>query len=271
MSTTESQTATQANSQPTATPKLETRELTKVFKTRTGDEVIAVEKVNLELHANELVCLVGASGCGKSTLLNIMAGLLDPSEGEVRVDGHPVLGPGPDRGMVFQSYTLYPWMSVADNIGFGLRIRGLSAAEQKERVQHFLQVVKLEKFARAYPKELSGGMKQRVAIARALANEPEVVLMDEPFGALDAQTKAEMQLFLLQLWEQTHTTFFMITHDVEEAVFLSRRVYVMDTNPGRIGAMIDIDLPDKRDPEIKFDQSFLTEKRKVFEALTHSH
>ena len=162
-------------------------------------------------------------------------------------------------------------MTVARNVGFGLRMRGLGAAEQRERVEHFLEVVKLTKFANAYPKELSGGMKQRVAIARALANEPEVVLMDEPFGALDAQTKAEMQLFLLQLWRETHTTFFMITHDIEEAVFLSRRVYVMANNPGRISSIIDIDLPDDRTSDIKFEPSFLTEKRKVFEALSEVH
>ena len=197
-------------------PKLEVREICKSYSNR-GKELVVLEKINFQLDPREFVCLVGVSGCGKSTLLNIVAGLTTPSAGQVLVDGQAVTGrPGSDRGMVFQGYTLYPWLTVSQNIAFGLQLRKMSKAEQRERVAYYLNVVSLTQFAKAYPKQLSGGMKQRVAIARALANEPEVLLMDEPFGALDAQTKEQMQQFLLELWEQTHTTVLMITHDPDE-------------------------------------------------------
>jgi len=249
-------------------PKLEVRGITKVFGQRgQSDGHLALENINLHLQPNELACLIGSSGCGKSTLLNIMAGLLPATDGEILVDGHPVLGPGPDRGMIFQSYTLYPWMTVARNIGFGLRLRGVGRRQEAEIVEKYLEIVGLESFAKAFPHELSGGMKQRVAIARALSNEPEVVLMDEPFGALDAQNKAQMQEFLLQLWERTHTTIFMITHDVEEAIYLSRRVYVMGKNPGHIKIELPIDLPEQRYPDLKFEQKFVGIKKHVLEVL----
>ena len=247
-------------------PKLEVRDLSKVF-TRRRESLQVLRDINLHLEANEFVCLVGPSGCGKSTLLNIVAGLVPPSTGEVRVDGVVVPGPGPDRGMVFQSYTLFPWLTVANNIGFGLQLRGLSKTERRERVAYYLEVIGLTQFANAYPKELSGGMKQRVAIARALANEPEVLLMDEPFGALDAQTKEQLQAFFLDLWAQTHITVCMITHDVEEAIFLSQRIYVMGAHPGCIRAQVAIDLPTPRDLEVKLSPAFIQLKRDVVHAL----
>ena len=243
-------------------PKLKVIALFKAFK-----QLVVLQNINLQVYANEFVCIVGASGCGKSTLLNIVAGLMPATAGRVLMDGKPVLGPGPDRGMVFQSYSLFPWLTVADNIGFGLKLKRLSKAERQERIDYYMNVVGLGEFAKAYPKELSGGMKQRVAIARALANEPEVLLMDEPFGALDAQTKEQMQQFLLTLWQQTQTTVLMITHDVEEAVFLSQRIYVMSARPGQIKEEIPIDLPQGRDLEAKLSPEFIEIKRKVMRAL----
>lgn len=247
-------------------PKLEVYNLCKNFKNQ-GKQLTVLQNINLKLYESEFVCVVGASGCGKSTLLNIIAGLSQPSSGEVRVDNEVVLGPGPDRGMVFQSYTLYPWLTVAQNIGFGSKLRRLTSSERKQRIAYFLEVVGLTRFAKAYPNQLSGGMKQRVAIARALANEPEVLLMDEPFGALDAQTKEQMQQFLLELWKQTNTTIWMITHDVEEAVFLSQRIYVMSANPGQIKEEIAIALPEHRDVEIKVAPEFIDIKRRVMHSL----
>ena len=247
-------------------PKLEVCNLFKTFKHQ-RKQLTVLDNINLQLYSGELVCVVGASGCGKSTLLNIIAGLSQPTSGEIRVDDEVVLGPGPDRGMVFQSYTLYPWLTVKENIGFGSKLRRLPQAERKQRIAYFLEVVGLTQFAKSYPNQLSGGMKQRVAIARALANEPEVLLMDEPFGALDAQTKEQMQQFLLELWKQTNTTIWMITHDVEEAVFLSQRVYIMSANPGRIKSEVAIALPEPRDVEIKLSREFMDIKRQVMHCL----
>jgi ABC-type nitrate/sulfonate/bicarbonate transport system ATPase subunit len=251
---------------PGSQPKMEVRDLYKSFRVE-GKQLTVLEDINLQLYPREFVCLVGASGCGKSTLLNIIAGLVQPTSGKVLVDGDVVGGPGSDRGMVFQHYTLYPWLTVSQNIAFGLQLRKMPRAEQRERIQYYLRVVGLTQFANAYPKQLSGGMKQRVAIARALANEPEVLLMDEPFGALDAQTKEQMQQFLLELWEQTHTTVLMITHDVEEAIFLSQRVYVMSVRPGRIKMEVPIDLPEHRDLDIKLTPHFVNIKRQVIHSL----
>ncbi|MBD2308908.1 ABC transporter ATP-binding protein [Chroococcidiopsis sp. FACHB-1243] len=248
-------------------PKLEVREICKSYSNR-GKELVVLEKINFQLDPREFVCLVGVSGCGKSTLLNIVAGLTTPCAGQVLVDGQTVTGrPGSDRGMVFQGYTLYPWLTVSQNIAFGLQLRKMSKVEQRERVTYYLNVVGLTPFAKAYPKQLSGGMKQRVAIARALANEPEVLLMDEPFGALDAQTKEQMQQFLLELWEQTHTTVLMITHDVEEAIFLSQRIYVMSSHPGRLQLEIPVNLPANRHLEIKLSSEFVEIKRQILHAL----
>ncbi|MEL6579807.1 MAG: ABC transporter ATP-binding protein [Cyanobacteria bacterium J06621_12] len=210
---------------------------------------------------------MGASGCGKSTLLNIVAGLLPPSQGKITLDGTELLGPGANRGMVFQNYTLFPWLTVADNIGFGLDLKKTSKAERKDIISYYLEIIGLTEFASAYPKQLSGGMKQRVAIARALANKPEILLLDEPFGALDAQTKEQMQEFLYDLWEKTHITLLMITHDVEEAIFLAQKIYVMSAHPGRIQESIEINLPTQRDLDIKLTGEFINYKRQVLQAL----
>jgi ABC-type nitrate/sulfonate/bicarbonate transport system ATPase subunit len=249
--------------------KLATSNLSKVFAYQGDKQLLVLDNINIHLDANEFVCLVGASGCGKSTLLKIIAGLEQPSSGRVSIEDEVVLGPGADRGMVFQNYTLFPWRSVAENISFGLELKGLSKVERHKQVAYYLEVVGLTKFADAYPKQLSGGMKQRVAIARALANEPAVLLMDEPFGALDAQTKEQMQKFMQELWERTHITILMVTHDVEEAIFLSQRIYVMGAHPGCIKAEISIDLPDRRELELKLEPQFVQIKRQVVHSLGH--
>jgi NitT/TauT family transport system ATP-binding protein len=254
------------DSSPVAAPKLEVQKLSKTYPVH-GKPMTVLQDIDLQLYPREFVSIVGASGCGKSTLLNVTAGLVAPCQGKVLVDGKPVIGPGSDRGMVFQHYTLYPWLTVAQNIAFGLQFRKMSKLEKQERVEYFLDVVGLTQFANAYPKQLSGGMKQRVAIARALANEPAVLLMDEPFGALDAQTKEQMQQFLQRLWQQTHITIMMITHDVEEAIFLSQRVYVMSARPGRIKSEITVDLPEQRDLDLKLAPEFVEIKRQVLREI----
>jgi ABC-type nitrate/sulfonate/bicarbonate transport system ATPase subunit len=254
--------------QRTETPKLQVRHLSKVFPY--GDKpLVAFEPIDLHLESNEFVCMVGASGCGKSTLLKIIAGLMPPTTGDIWVDGETVPGPGADRGMVFQNYTLFPWLTVAQNIGFGLELKGITQADRQQKVAYYLEVIGLTRFANAYPKQLSGGMKQRVAIARALANEPAVLLMDEPFGALDAQTKEQMQQFMQELWQQTHTTILMVTHDVEEAIFLAQRIYVMSAHPGRIRSEIPVSLPDDRPLSIKLDPQFVQIKRQIMADLEH--
>ena len=256
-------------------PKLEVINLCKTFVNASLDnrqgkrpeKLLVLDRINLNIYPNEFVCIVGASGCGKSTLLNIIAGLLPPSLGKVTINGKELLGPGADRGMVFQNYTLFPWLSVADNIAFGLKLKKISQAQQKEIIRYYLDIIGLTKFAHAYPKQLSGGMKQRVAIARALANQPEILLLDEPFGALDSQTKEQMQEFLLDLWDKTHITLLMITHDVEEAIFLAQKIYVMSAHPGRIKEEIKIDLPEQRHLDIKLTTEFIDYKRRVIQAL----
>ncbi len=245
---------------------LEVSQLYKTFQTRKGS-LLALKGINLHVETGELVCVVGASGSGKSTLLRLIAGLDQVSSGEIRVDGMPVIGPGADRGMVFQRYTLYPWMTVADNVGFGLKLQNVAKGLRRERVAYYLEVVGLSQFAHAYPKELSGGMKQRVAIARALASQPKVLLMDEPFGALDVQTKEIMQQFLLELWRRTGTTILMITHDVEEAVFLSQRIYVLSSRPGTVQRELQIHLPDHRDFHIRRQSAFQDYREEITNLL----
>ncbi len=198
----------------------------------------ALDDVTMEVAMGELVCLLGASGCGKSTLLNIVAGLDRPTAGEVRVDGDVVIGPGTDRGMVFQAYSLFPWRSVAQNIEFGLEVAKMPKPQRRQRVAEMLEILNLEQHADRLPRELSGGMRQRVAIGRALAPEPDVLLLDEPFAALDAQTRRAMQDFLLSLWQRTGCTIMMVTHDVEEALYLSTRIYVMSPSPGRVAEQV---------------------------------
>ena len=240
--------------------------LHKQFKTRQGS-LVALKDINLNIKEGEFVCAVGASGSGKSTLLRLIAGLDTPTAGEIQVDGVPVTGPGADRGMVFQQYTLYPWMSVAQNVGFGLKLQAVSNAQRRQLVAYYLEVVGLSQFAHALPKELSGGMQQRVAIARALASQPKILLMDEPFGALDAQTKEMMQQFMLELWRRTGTTVLMITHDVEEAVFLSQRIYVLTSRPGSIKTELTMNLPSDRTPRTKRNSTFQDCKETVLDLL----
>ncbi len=245
---------------------LEINHLYKQFPVRDG-VLTALKDINLHIETGEFVCVVGASGSGKSTLLRLVAGLDQPSSGEIIVDGQPVLGPGADRGMVFQRYTLYPWMTVQKNVEFGLNLQGIAKAERRQRASYYLNVVGLDQFATALPKELSGGMKQRVAIARALACQPKILLMDEPFGALDVQTKESMQEFLLDLWRQTGTSILMITHDVEEAVFLSQRIYVLSARPGTVQQEFEIDLPCDRDYHIKRLSKFHTYREEIMDLL----
>jgi NitT/TauT family transport system ATP-binding protein len=226
-------------------PKLVVHELSKVFDTG-KESVRALESASLELAENEFVSLVGTSGCGKSTLLSIVAGLQEATSGEVAVDGHAIDRPGRDRGVVFQTYTLFPWLTARENIEFALRGERMSAAERRSVAEEQLALVGLERFADAHPNQLSGGMKQRVAIARALSYRPEILLMDEPFGALDALTRQLMQELLTKVWEQHRLTVLFVTHDVEEAVYVSDRVLVMTNRPGRIKKEVRVDLPRPR-------------------------
>ena len=209
----------------------------------------AVEGVTVEARRGEFICFVGPSGCGKTTLLRVAAGLIAPTAGEVRLNGAPIAGPGRERCMVFQEYGLFPWYSAVDNVAYGLRLAGMSKAKRRARAEELLRRVGLSVYAHHYPGELSGGMRQRVAIARALAVDPEVLLMDEPFGALDAQTRAELQSELLRIWEQATKTTLFITHSIEEAVYLGDRVLVMAAQPGRILEEFRIDLSRPRDKQ----------------------
>ena len=246
---------------------LEVSKVYKQFCSRKNSCFVALKDINLHVETGELVCVVGASGSGKSTLLRLIGGLDTPTAGEITVDGKQVIGPGPDRGMVFQKYTLYPWMNIAHNVEFGLKLQGIKKQKRREIASYYLNVVGLSKFAKYYPKELSGGMKQRVAIARALACQPKILLMDEPFGALDVQTKEAMQLFLLHIWENTGTTILMITHDVVEAVFLSQRIYVLRANPGTIQKELKIDLPNERSYKIKRTTQFQNYTEEIIDLL----
>ncbi len=221
---------------------LQVDRLHKHFQTKNG-RLVVLQDINMTIEAGEFICAVGASGSGKSTLLRQIAGLDRPTRGEVRIDGQPVTGPGADRGMVFQHYTLYPWMTVQQNAEFGLKLRGVPKKHRREQASYYLNIVGLSKFANLLPKELSGGMKQRVAIARALASEPKILLMDEPFGALDVHTRESMHEFMIDLWQRTQITVFMITHDVEEAVFLANRIYALGACPGTVRKELTINLP----------------------------
>ncbi len=242
--------------------KLSAKNVRKVFFVK-NRETVALENLSLEVRAGELVTIVGTSGCGKSTFLRLVAGLVEPTSGLIEVDGRPVSGPGPDRGMVFQAYTLFPWLNTLDNIKFVLKKQRLSQPEQNEIARHYLNLVGLTGFEKAYPAQLSGGMKQRVAIARALAYNPAILLMDEPFGALDAQTRELMQELLLKVWAESQTTILFITHDVDEAIFLADRVYVMSARPGRIRREIEVTLPRPREYELELSAEFLAIKREI--------
>ena len=226
-----------------------------------------LDRISFSMQSGEFVALVGSSGSGKSTILRLIAGLNQPSSGRISVDGEPVRGPGPDRGMVFQKYSLYPWLNAADNVAFGMRLQGIKAAEIRERTAYFLEVMGLQDAATKLPRELSGGMRQRVAIARALATNPSVLLLDEPFGALDLQIRESMQDFLLQLWQCTGLTVLLITHDVEEALVLAQRVHVLAPNPGRIIRSLDVTL-DKSDlDQLRLSGKFLDLRRSLAGSL----
>ncbi|EAX46835.1 ABC transporter related [Thermosinus carboxydivorans Nor1] len=248
------------------TAKLIIDDVSKVFSDG-KTEVTALSNTSFAVRPNEFITILGPSGCGKSTILKIIAGLEEPSSGRVLLDGREIKGPGADRGMVFQSYTLFPWLTVRQNIEFGLEVAGRPKAERRDIAHHYLEKIGLKGFENAYPQNLSGGMKQRVAIARALANDPEVLLMDEPFGALDAQTRTVMQELLVDVWEESHKTILFVTHDVDEAVFLGDTIYVMTARPGKIKERIEVPLPRPRTFDVKLSPVFLEIKRQVLELI----
>jgi NitT/TauT family transport system ATP-binding protein len=248
--------------------KISVRDVTKTFQLH-GEDFVALDRVSLDIADNEFVTVVGPSGCGKSTLMNILAGLDEPSGGEALVDGRIVSGPGPERGVIFQQYALFPWLSVRKNVEFGLKVAGVPKAERHERAEHFIEMVGLQQFADALPKMLSGGMKQRCAIARAYAVNPSILLMDEPFGALDALTRVKLQEQLLETWSREKRTVMFITHDVDEAVFLANRVVVMAARPGRIFDVIDVDLPYPRTEDMRLSPEFTELRNRVWHSVYH--
>jgi NitT/TauT family transport system ATP-binding protein len=227
-----------------------------VYRPPRGREVLALDQVSLDVRNREFVALLGPSGCGKSTLLYLLGGFLPVETGAIRVDGKPIAGPGPDRGIVFQHFALFPWKTVRGNILYGLERQGMPKAEREKRALNFIDLVGLTGFEDSYPSQLSGGMKQRTAIARTLAFDPSILLMDEPFGALDAQTRALMQSELLGIWQRTPKTVIFVTHDVQEAVYLADRVAVMSARPGKIKTVVDTKF-DKNDPDILKDKAFV--------------
>ena len=246
---------------------LEVKGLGKVYGSHQGP-VTALKGVDFKVHRREFVCVLGPSGCGKSTLIRILAGLESHNSGQVLLDGQPVEGPGKDRGMVFQGYTLFPWLTVKRNVMFGLEVNGAGHNEAEAQARQWLELVGLTKFADAYPHQLSGGMKQRVAIARALANQPRILLMDEPFGALDAQTRAKMQAHLLEIWRNIDITILFITHDLDEAVYLADRILVLKAHPGEVQELIEVPVPRPRSPEQFNSPEFRATKAHI-EALIH--
>jgi NitT/TauT family transport system ATP-binding protein len=247
---------------------LEVRDLSKTFAAPGRAPTKALDRISFKLHRRELACVIGPSGCGKSTLARLVAGLEEPNGGEMLLDGAPIHGPGPDRGMVFQSYTLFPWLTVLKNVMFGLEVSGRSSsAEAIGEAKLWLELVGLSKFANAYPHQLSGGMKQRVAIARALANRPRMLLMDEPFGALDAQTRCQMQSYLLQIWKQVDITILFITHDLDEAVYLADRILILDAHPGRLREVMEVPVARPRGPDQFLEPTFIAARRHLEELI----
>lgn len=245
--------------------KISIHNVSRSFVSPQGERIEALKDVDLEVEdafsssgrdIGEFRVLLGPSGCGKSTLLRLVAGLDQPDSGQILVNGQAVHGPGKDRGMVFQKYTSFPWLTVEENIAYGLKINGVPEAQRQETVGHLLKAVGLEEFARVYPETLSGGMQQRVAIARTLALKPSVILMDEPFGALDAQTRSEMQQLLLEIWEETACTILFVTHDVEEAIYLADRIFIMSSHPGTIVEDVKVPFDRPRDLALKEKSEF---------------
>ena len=254
--------------QEAATPILRIESVTRTFRgPHGGNATQALSPIDFTVEENDFVTILGPSGCGKSTLLRIIAGLDHPSTGRVLLDGRPVVEPGPERGMVFQSYTLFPWLTVEENIRFGLRERGVPEAMQKERSDYFIARVGLRGFERHYPKQLSGGMQQRTAIARALANDPRIPLLDEPFGALDNQTRTQMQELLLGIWEASQKTVLFVTHDIDEAIFMANRIVVMSARPGRFKTELTVDMPHPRHYTLKTTPQFMALKARLAEEI----
>lgn len=268
----------------------ETKGVTKTYKVPHGNDVYALSGVDVTVRENEFICVVGPSGCGKTTLMNIIGGLESFDKGTVKVHGQPVTGPGPDRAIIFQQYALYPWMTVRKNIAFAMKflkhpvevevidkktgekkivnkLKKYTKEEKNELVDHYIKLVNLEGFEDSYPSGLSGGMKQRVAIARSYVAKADILLMDEPFGAVDAQTRAQLQEDLLATWATERKTCFFITHDVEEAALLATRVIVMSARPGRVKTIIDVDLPYPRNQVTKMDSKFIEVKNKIWEQV----
>lgn len=245
---------------------LEVKSLGKVFDSSKGP-VTALDDIHFKVHRREFVTVIGPSGCGKSTLIRILAGLESITSGAVLLENQPVTQPGPDRGMVFQGYTLFPWLTVKKNVMFGLRNQGISSASAASEALEWINLVGLDKFADAYPDQLSGGMKQRVAIARALAAKPRILLMDEPFGALDAQTRSKMQSYLLEIWKNIDITILFITHDLDEAIYLADRILVLDANPGRVNEMIEVPVPRPRTIEQFLEPEFLAARQRLDELI----
>lgn len=259
--------ATPVGVAPVAAPKLKVDNVSLRYQTPAGSTFTALEQVSFEVPDQQFAVLVGPSGCGKSSLLYLTAGLAEPTSGEIYVGGKQVDGPGADRGMVFQGYTLFPWLTVRQNIEFGLKRRSVPAKERKEIVEHYLNEVGLTRFADNYSKQLSGGMMQRVAIARALANDPQILLMDEPFGALDSQTRLQMQQLLLKVWEHTKKTVLFVTHDIDEAILLGDRIFVMGARPGRIKQVLDVPIHRPRNLDMVMEPEFIKMKRDIFHLL----
>jgi NitT/TauT family transport system ATP-binding protein len=228
---------------------------------------VALRNVSFSVHRREFVCVIGPSGCGKSTLIRMIAGLETPTSGRLLLDGREVCGPGPDRGMVFQGYTLFPWLTIKRNVMFGLEMKGVSQAQAESEALQWIDLVGLTRFRDAYPAQLSGGMKQRTAIARALAAQPRILLMDEPFGALDAQTRAQMQAHLLEIWRNVDVTILFITHDLDEAILLADRILVLKANPGEVQELIEVPVPRPRSPAQVNSAEFLATRRRVDELI----
>src|SRR5882757_651130 len=248
---------------------LDVRGLNKHFTSSKGTTV-ALNNINFVTHRREFLCVVGPSGCGKSTLVRILAGLEEKTSGDVLLQGKQVSGPGSDRGMVFQGYTLFPWLTVKKNVMFGLEVNGHGKSEAEQQALQWLGLIGLDKFADAYPHQLSGGMKQRVAIVRALANQPRILLMDEPFGALDAQTRCKMQAHLLEIWRKIDITIVFITHDLDEAIFLADRILVLSAHPGEVRELIEVPVPRPRSAAQLISPAFLATKARLEELIHQS-
>lgn len=246
---------------------LSVQDLCKSFTNPKGETIQALNNINFDVHRREFICVIGQSGCGKSTLIRTLAGLETPTSGQVLLDGKSIDGPGADRGMVFQGYTLFPWLTVKRNVMFGLKIKGLSDNSAEQEAGQWLKMVGLEKFSNHYPHQLSGGMKQRVAIARSLANNPRILLMDEPFGALDAQTRTQMQNHLLKIWQNVDVTILFITHDLDEAIYLADKILVLGAHPGHVIEMIENPVPRMRDVSQFVSPTFLSVKSRLQELI----